>query len=123
MSTTDHALRYKISAAIAIAEENRYDSAAAQKSRRDNIGNSSLMAESLPCAIDISVAANFSPFESVALAANLGGDADTTAMISGAVSGAWSEADDLPIDLITRLEEVNSVSIVDLVDGMSAREH
>ncbi len=50
------------------------------------IGNGVAMAEAVPCAIGVVIAAGFSPWRSILAAVNGGNDSDTIAMIAGAIA-------------------------------------
>ncbi len=74
------------------------------------IGNGVAMAEAVPVAIGLVIAAGFSPWQAILAAVNGGNDSDTIAMIAGAIAAAYGEMD---IDSSTAVE-VEAVNRLDL---------
>lgn len=74
------------------------------------IGNGVAMAEAVPVAIGLVIAADFSPWQAIVAAVNGGNDSDTIAMIAGAIAAAYGEMD---IDKGTAAE-VEKVNRLDL---------
>jgi ADP-ribosylglycohydrolase len=74
------------------------------------IGNGVAMAEAVPVAIGLVIAARFSPWQSILAAVNGGNDSDTIAMIAGAIAAAYGISD---IDAATaaEVERVNGLDL------------
>ena len=64
-------------------------------------------ADSIPTAIAIFALADGQVKDSVEIAANLGGDADTNGAMAGAIAGAYSGFDDVPDEWVRTIEDVN----------------
>ncbi|MBB5751857.1 ADP-ribosylglycohydrolase family protein [Prosthecomicrobium pneumaticum] len=76
------------------------------------IGNGVAMAEAVPTALGLVVAAGFSPWAALVAAVNGGNDSDTIAMLAGAVAAAYG-ADDLPEEIVRDIERVNALDLRD----------
>jgi ADP-ribosylglycohydrolase len=74
------------------------------------IGNGVAMAEAVPVAIGLVIAARFSPWQSILAAVNGGNDSDTIAMIAGAIAAAYGTAD-LDATTAAEVERVNRLDL------------
>lgn len=100
--------RIKLAVTIAVGG-NDFDTTCARLG--DVIGCGLPIIEAVPAAIGIFVAARGNARQSVTGAVNLGGDADTVAAISGAISGAYSGIECVDQQLAATLLEVNAIDL------------
>ncbi|MFF1634724.1 ADP-ribosylglycohydrolase family protein [Leifsonia sp. NPDC058248] len=106
-------LRWGIPYVTALAPDARPDAIA------EVIGTSVASQESVIAALAL-VAVADDPWETLCLAASLGGDTDTVAAMAGAVLGATRGAHPWPAAERETLERVNGLSLAPLVDGLLA---
>ncbi|NMM97990.1 ADP-ribosylglycohydrolase family protein [Bifidobacterium olomucense] len=85
---------------------------------RDLIGTSVEANESVPAACAIIARYAERPYDALVVAANLGGDTDTIAAISGAILGACHGASALPADLARAVEEVNGLDLAAVAERL-----
>jgi ADP-ribosylglycohydrolase len=86
------------------------------------IGNGVAMAEAVPCAIGVVIAAGFSPWQSIIAAVNGGNDSDTIAMIAGAIAGAYGEAD-IDTGTAAEVERVNGLDLAGVAKKLEGVAH
>ena len=77
----------------------------------DYIGHSLMSNEAVPAAITLFKLSEGDPLKAVAMATNLGGDSDTVAAMTGAMSGAFKGIDAIPASLTKKIEEVNKLDL------------
>lgn len=75
------------------------------------VGSGLHIAEAVPAAVGIFVAAGGDPLEAIVGAVNIGDDTDTVAIIAGSLAGALRGARALPADLIARVERANGLDL------------
>jgi ADP-ribosylglycohydrolase len=90
----------------------------------DRVGCGLPIVETVPVAFGLFLAARGDPNQAVLGAVNLGGDADSVATITGAISGAFAGIECINPSLVNTIEKVNRVQInayaqklVDLVNA------
>ena len=83
----------------------------------DVVGSGLMMAEAVPAAFGILVAADGDPFLSCTGGANAGDDTDTVACIAGSVAGALRGFGAVPRDVHDRVVEVNQLGLEKLADS------
>lgn len=86
------------------------------------IGNGVAMAEAVPCAIGIVIAAGLSPWQSIIAAVNGGNDSDTIAMIAGAIAAAYGAAD-IDTRIAAEVEHVNGIDLARTAKGLEEVAH
>ncbi len=84
------------------------------------VGNSVMVAESVPAAVGIFVAADGHPFETIVGGVNIGNDTDTIATMAGALAGALHGPDLLPTDLISTLYGANAHEFDGVAEALTA---
>ena len=77
----------------------------------DFVGVDMLVAESVASAFGVVLLAGGDPYRAICYGANIGGDTDTIAAIAGSVCGAWQGIHAIPIDLLSRVEELNQLDL------------
>ena len=82
------------------------------------MGASVATTESVPAAIGLFVRAKGDALASAMLAANLGGDTDTIGAIAGGLCGAFSGLSAIPMEYVTKLNEVNDLGFERLAEAM-----
>jgi len=102
-------LQKRIRFAMKILEESP-DRKSAMRDIYDYIGAGVQIAETVPTCLDILKMANGNPLDTIRIAANLGGDCDTVAAISGSMAGAIGGAKLFPDSWIKTLENVNNIN-------------
>lgn len=107
--------RIKLAAEIAVSETD-FDRACGRLA--DIIGCGLPILEAVPFAIGVFVASRGDPNLSVSGAVNMGGDADTTATIAGAISGAYAGFNRIDQSLYQQMLKANDLDIEDLVDKL-----
>lgn len=100
--------RIKLAVTIAAAEDD-FDTTCSRLA--DVIGCGLPVIETVPTAIGIFVAARGDARLSVTGAVNLGGDADTVAAVTGAISGAYAGIEGIDTELYQALLAVNSLDL------------
>jgi len=85
----------------------------------DVIGTSVASQESVVAAVALA-ATSRDPWETLCLAASIGGDTDTIAAMTGAILGSVFGVQQWPAGAIGTLESVNGLHLVPLVDGLLA---
>ena len=83
------------------------------------VGTSVMMADSVPAAIGVFVAANGDPLATVSAGATIGNDSDTIASIAGSLAGALSGMDTVPSDLFAQIKSANFEDIEALAAGLT----
>jgi len=83
------------------------------------IGTSVASQESVVAAIALAATAR-DPWETVCLAASIGGDTDTIAAMTGAILGSVFGVEQWPADSISTVESVNALQLTPLVDELLA---
>ncbi len=104
-------LRWGIPYITGLAPDARADAVA------EVIGTSVASQESVIAALALAAVAD-DPWETLCLAASLGGDTDTVAAMAGAVLGATRGAGAWPVTDLETLEHVNALELPPLVDGL-----
>ncbi len=107
--------RIRLAVEIA-APENDFERACLRL--RDVIGCGLPILEAVPLALGLFIAARGDPNRAVIGAVNLGGDADTTAAITGALAGAFAGIDAVDQKLYRTIEEVNKIDIGAIADRL-----
>lgn len=79
--------------------------------------------ESIPLSLGIFYAAGGDYSTGLLAAVNTGDDADTNGAITGALCGAYSGADKINPDWITRLRETNSIDFLEIASHLLERKH
>ena len=82
------------------------------------IGTSVAVQESMVAAFALAEALGDTPVEALTTAAGLGGDTDTIAAVLGAILGAQHGISGFPVDLLTKVREVNALDLEPAVDGL-----
>lgn len=77
----------------------------------DLVGAGVATTESVPAALALVARVDGDPLRAALLAANLGGDTDTIGAMAGAVCGALSGIDAIPVALLDVLREVNGLDL------------
>ena len=92
-------------------------------------GNGLPITEAVPMAIGMFVAIPDDPLDLLLRVVNLGGDSDTVAAITGAISGTHKGFDALPADMVRTLEAANQIDVraeaslfVDVIARRRAKE-
>ncbi len=75
------------------------------------IGAGVAIAESVPAAIALFYASEGDPIAGMLAAANMGGDTDTVASMTGALAGACTGSSVFPDDWVNTIEEVNQLDL------------
>lgn len=83
-----------------------------------SLGTSVDMIETVPISIAFAIIAEGDPFKAICLGANAGGDTDSIASITGALTGALGGASQFPSNLIEELEEVNGLDLKNLAEKL-----
>lgn len=102
-------LQKRIGLALKILEESP-DRKNAMHDIYDYIGAGVQIAETVPTCLAILKMTNGDPLDTIRVAANLGGDCDTIAAISGSMAGAIGGAKLFPVSWIRTLENVNNIN-------------
>jgi ADP-ribosylglycohydrolase len=100
--------RIRLAAAIAVQED---DLDAAAERLAAVIGSGLPVAEAVPTALGLFLAARGDPNRAVIAAVNLGGDTDTIGTIVGAISGAYAGYEALNQDLATQVLRANEIDM------------
>ncbi|MDD3095797.1 MAG: ADP-ribosylglycohydrolase family protein [Candidatus Neomarinimicrobiota bacterium] len=86
------------------------DRKSAMRDIYDYVGAGVQISETVPTCLAVLKMANGDPLETIRIAANLGGDCDTIAAISGSMAGALGGAKLFPDSWIRTLENVNNIN-------------
>ena len=89
----------------------------------DFVGAGVATTETVPVCLAIFSYCHGDPVESIKLAANLGGDADTIGAIVGAISGAYAGIGSFPREYVDKLEAVNALGLKDLAGKLFDHIH
>ncbi len=82
------------------------------------IGAGVAMAESVPAAIGLFYAAKGIPSDAILAAVNMGGDCDTVASMTGALTGAFKGIQAIPQAWIDEIEKVNKLHLDEIGDQL-----
>jgi ADP-ribosylglycohydrolase len=104
-------IRHRLDLAVAIGAGHPGDPDRAMAALTQVVGNGVAMAEAVPCAFGLVIAAAGDPWAAILAAVNGGNDSDTIAMIAGAVAQAWSAADAAPPGIVAEIERVNRLDL------------
>lgn len=85
----------------------------------DMIGSYLPAAETLPAAIGVFYACEGDPLLTMKIAASIGGDTDTVASIAGAVAGAFTGIEGIPMEMLNFVEKVNNLGLEDYARRLS----
>ena len=85
-----------------------------------HVGSGLHIAEAVPAAVGIFVAAGGDPLEAIAGGVNIGDDTDTVAIIAGSMAGALRGFAAVPKDLYEHLERANALHLTDVARGLAA---
>jgi len=99
----------RIALAVEIAKKSEEEQAV--REIYDIIGTGITSAEAIPAAFGVFVVAKGDPMKSIVLATNIGGDTDTIAAISGAISGAYKGITYIDRKKLNFVEQVNKLNI------------
>jgi ADP-ribosylglycohydrolase len=103
-------VRRRIELAARIGERWRGDAAGASAELTQIVGNGVAMAEAVPHALGLVVAADANPWDAIVAAVNGGNDSDTIALIAGSIAAAWWRgADALPAGIVSQVEDANGL--------------
>lgn len=102
----------RIEVALGIADRFRGDVGGAMIALEAEVGNGVAMAEAVPTAVGLAVAAHGDPFAAILAAVNGGNDSDTIAMIAGAIAAAWAGPAWIPRDLLAEIERINRIDLL-----------
>ena len=91
------------------------------RSLYEQIGTDLSVAESVAAAFGVVRLAGGDPKKAVVYAANLGGDTDTIAAISGAVCGALAGITALDTGMVAEVERVNRLNFMELAAAVESR--
>jgi len=108
----------RLELALEIAARFPGDAEAAMAELGAVIGAGLPMAEAVPTAIGLAVAAAGNPWNAIVAAANAGNDSDTVALIAGSVVAAWSDTIGAPDDMLATLELVNGLDLGGVAAGL-----
>lgn len=86
------------------------------------IGNGVAMAEAVPVAFGLVIAAEFSPWRAIIAAVNGGNDSDTIAMFAGAIAAAFG-TDDLDTQVADEVQRVNALALGELSMQLAQVSH
>ncbi len=86
------------------------------------IGNGVAMAEAVPVAFGLVIAAEFSPWQAILAAVNGGNDSDTIAMFAGAIAAAFG-TDDLDRDVVAEVQRVNALTLNEMAAQLAEVAH
>jgi len=85
-----------------------------------HVGSGLHIAEAVPAAIGIVVAAGGDPLEAIVGGVNIGDDTDTVAIIAGCVAGALRGFQAVPRELYDRVERANALGLGEIAQGLTA---
>jgi ADP-ribosylglycohydrolase len=101
----------RLERALAIAAEHHGDPDGAMIDLEAEVGNGVAMAEAVPTAVALAIAADGDPLAAICAAVNGGNDSDTIAMIAGAIAAAWAGSAWIPVALLAEVERVNRIDL------------
>jgi len=85
-----------------------------------HVGSGLHIAEAVPAAVGIFVAAGGDPLEAIVGGVNIGDDTDTVAIIAGSMAGALRGFRAVPKDLYEQLERANTLHLAEVARGLTA---
>ncbi|WP_370675082.1 ADP-ribosylglycohydrolase family protein [Pleomorphomonas sp. PLEO] len=97
--------------AVEIGSHHAGDVHAAAAELRDVVGNGVAMAEAVPHAFGLVIAAQGSAWQAILGAVNGGNDSDTIAMIAGAIAAAYEPVDSWPPGILDEIERQNGLDL------------
>lgn len=103
----------RLEVALGIAARHRGDPEGAMVALEAEVGNGVAMAEAVPAAVGLAVAADGHPMAAILAAVNGGNDSDTIAMIAGAVAAAWTDVAWIPREVLAEVERVNHINLAE----------
>jgi ADP-ribosylglycohydrolase len=109
--------RMELAVGVAVRHRNVLD---ATRDIHAYVGSGLHIAEAVPAAIGIFVAAGGDPLEAVVGAVNIGDDTDTVAIIAGSLAGALRGARAVPGHLIEQVERVNGLNLDRVARALTA---
>ncbi|AQZ52188.1 ADP-ribosyl-[dinitrogen reductase] hydrolase [Martelella mediterranea DSM 17316] len=109
----------RIEIAFEVGLRYKADLEAARAELIEVIGNGVAMAEAVPHAFGLVVAADGDPWQAIVAAVNGGNDSDTIAMIAGSVAAAWNGAESIPAALIEEVSSVNGLDFARIAEGLA----
>lgn len=86
------------------------------------VGNGVAMAEAVPVALALVIAAGYSPWQAIIAAVNGGNDSDTIAMIAGSIAAAYG-TEDLDVGVTVEVEQVNTLALAALAERLAGVAH
>jgi ADP-ribosylglycohydrolase len=101
----------RLELALQIADRYAGDAEGAMAELGAVIGAGLPMAEAVPAAIGLAVAAKCDPWTVIVEAANAGNDCDTLALIAGSIAAAWSDSVGAPDDMVATMALVNGLDL------------
>lgn len=101
----------RLEVALGIAGRFRGDANGAMIALEAEVGNGVAMAEAVPTAVGLAIAADGDPLAAILAAVNGGNDSDTIAMIAGAIAAAFAETSWIPRDLLAEIERINHIDL------------
>ncbi|MCM5556326.1 ADP-ribosylglycohydrolase family protein [Pleomorphomonas sp. JP5] len=101
----------RIGMAVHIGRRLAGDVHAASAELTEVIGNGVAMAEAVPHAFGLVVAAQGNTWQAILGAVNGGNDSDTIAMIAGAIAAAYEPAESWPADIVAEIERQNGLDL------------
>ncbi|MBN9026328.1 ADP-ribosylglycohydrolase family protein [Kaistia sp. MMO-174] len=114
-------IRRRLDLAVGIGEAHRGDLAGAAAELTDVVGNGVAMAEAVPHAFGLVIAASGNPWEAIVAAVNGGNDSDTIAMIAGAVAAAWwQDGEAVPPAILAEVESANGLDLRQFANAFTA---
>ncbi len=84
-----------------------------------SVGTSVMMADSVPAAIGVFVAANGDPLAAVSAGATIGNDSDTIASMAGSLAGALAGMASVPTNLYAQVKSANNDDMNALASGLT----
>ena len=117
-------VRRRLDLAMTIGLRFKGDCAGATAELTEIVGNGVAMAEAVPHAFGLVVAAADDPWPAIVAAVNGGNDSDTIAMIAGAIAAArWRGSDTVPAGLLAEVEVANDLHLDALASAFVAATH
>lgn len=84
------------------------------------VGSGLHIAEAVPAAVGIFVAAGGDPMEAITGGVNIGDDTDTVAIIAGSLAGALRGFRAVPKELYEAVEQANTLHLAEIARGLTA---
>ncbi|MCM5552935.1 ADP-ribosylglycohydrolase family protein [Pleomorphomonas sp. NRK KF1] len=101
----------RIGMAAEIGRDHRGDVHTTAAELTEVVGNGVAMAEAVPHAIGLVIAAEGNAWQAILGAVNGGNDSDTIAMIAGAIAAAYEPSDSWPADILVEIERQNGLDL------------